>query len=404
MRALLLLVLLSGCGPLFARPAAVAAYVDLATARVAIGEGVDEASGSARLAEAASQYLVAGEPGHLRVRNRAMHEVRLRVDRGVALLDLANAGGGAIHRTSDLQLAREYLEVTHIARRVLAPPDKPRKARGEPAKAEPKKSEDTVAEPEPPAEIGRLEVTSDKPGKVYVDGEPKGPAPVTVDRITPGVHKVRIVLDDGGELRRTAFVSEGMTARTRFEGGGILSGDTAFSYRKGIHFGAQAGVALPAFISPRGGAGAIAGGAASFIANYGATEWFDFRACFRASAAGGNGYVWSAFEIPLTARFDIGSVYTIAVGVAAGADVVAGTSRVTTFSGGTVSTEEVDFVTGFFAFGPELSLASVRLGPKRQFELEYLQSIHLLVGASDLSSHALLGYYRQTLTLSYLFL
>ena len=94
--------------------------------KVALGAGLDQASASARLAEAAGAYVLPAqkEPGRLPMRNRRGQEIRVAVDGAVARLDLVNAGGTSPirHITEDHQLAREYEQVVRIARLALTQP------------------------------------------------------------------------------------------------------------------------------------------------------------------------------------------------------------------------------------------------------------------------------------------
>ena len=109
---------------------------ELHAEKVKLGAGLDQASASARLAEAAKLYVLPAEkePGRLPMRNRRAQEIRVKIDGAIVRLDLMNAGGTSPirHISDDRQLAQEYAQVVHIARRVLTQPAEP--PRVEPSK------------------------------------------------------------------------------------------------------------------------------------------------------------------------------------------------------------------------------------------------------------------------------
>ena len=99
--------------------------------RLHLGQGLDEAKATKRLADAASRYVEAqeGVTGRLRLKNRRHYEIRLLLDASgtSARLGLAVVGHASFEQAvaEDLQLSSEYDRVASIARRVLALPDAP---------------------------------------------------------------------------------------------------------------------------------------------------------------------------------------------------------------------------------------------------------------------------------------
>jgi hypothetical protein len=123
-----LIVALPGC-MLFDAPDDIVARIEVHALTVTVAPGLDQSSARARVASAASAYVLPsqGDPERLSLRNRRTHEIWLHVDGAVARLDLVSAGGTSPirHVTQDEQLAREYQQVVFIARRVLLEPVSP---------------------------------------------------------------------------------------------------------------------------------------------------------------------------------------------------------------------------------------------------------------------------------------
>src|SRR5213592_2967158 len=105
------------------------------------------------------------------------------------------------------------------------------------------------------AAAGTVTVTTDPPdAAVYVDGQFAGRSPVTVDRVPPGDHRVRVVKDGYLEHGRIVAVSAGKTASLQLrltandgssdvaagQAGGISSGPPS-SNRKWWYLGAAGG-------------------------------------------------------------------------------------------------------------------------------------------------------------------
>jgi len=125
----------------------------------------------------------------------------------------------------------------------------------------------------------------------------------------------------------------------------------------------------------------VAGGTASFIANFGVGRHVDLRASLRISIGPGtnstgfgtNPYgVDGTLEVPLAARFNFGSVYTIVVGFSQGALFLNASdcNLVDPSTGNSISCGRS--VTPYYLFGPELSFTSFRMGSKREVELDIL--------------------------------
>src|SRR5213592_3676613 len=106
------------------------------------------------------------------------------------------------------------------------------------------------------AAAGTVTVTTDPPdAAVYVDGQFAGRSPVTVDRVPPGDHRVRVVKDGYLEHGRTVAVSAGKTASLQLrltandgssdvaagQAGGISSGPPPGSHKKWWYLGAAGG-------------------------------------------------------------------------------------------------------------------------------------------------------------------
>src|SRR5438034_5036725 len=117
-------------------------------------------------------------------------------------------------------------------------------------------TEDTEDRRNPAAAAGTVTVTTDPPdAAVYVDGRFAGRSPVTVDRVQPGDHRVRVVKDGYLEHGRIVAVSAGKTASLQLrltatdgssdvaagQAGGISSGPPPGSHKKWWYLGAAGG-------------------------------------------------------------------------------------------------------------------------------------------------------------------
>jgi hypothetical protein len=242
----------------------------------------------------------------------------------------------------------------------------------------------TPAAPAPAADAttGGLEIISTgRKGKVFVDSEPKGEVPITLTGLSPGVHKVKIQYTDGSEDEKIVYITEGFTARARFEASRAAE---VGGLRRGLHFGFWAGPALTGLESPGAYSshnfyfygGLDVGG----LVNVGIVPAVDFRTGLGVTLShGGDNLTLLEARIPAMFRFNLGSVYTVSAGLTVG-----GVS---------------DFRTNTLIAGPEWSVLSFRFGDHRQLELEFGQGIGLTFGTKNIQPS-----YHQQLTLSYLLL
>jgi hypothetical protein len=166
--------------------------------------------------------------------------------------------------------------------------------------------------------------------------------------------------------------------------------------RRGVHLGASVG--FTSVLNP-----IEEGATGSFVVNWGVGSHVDLRASLRLSAGGGlSGYGPDGIvEVPLSVRFNFGSVYTMAMGFAAGTLILSGSDCIITVGGVTASCGRQ--VKPYPLFGPELTFTSFRAGPKREIEIELLAGLGVLMW-SNLGSSQTELYPRFTVSTTYLFL
>ena len=205
-------------------------------------------------------------------------------------------------------------------------------------------------------------------------------------RVNPGTH-VLTAASDGfaptnskvslkeGESQKVALkLSPGEPRDGGFERGGA-SGASAYAlYREGFHIGVGAG---PMMLLPFGvGGGVDFGGTAGMVLNVGISPRVDLRlGAFAAMHAG----VYSYLHVgaPLTVRVNINSRFVMSAGLSAG-------------FGNNISWNQSGFVGG-----PEWSLLGLRLGDRREIELDFVQGFRFGEMPTE---------YHNGFTLTYLFL
>lgn len=191
-------------------------------------------------------------------------------------------------------------------------------------------------------------------------------------RVNPGTHILTATSDGYAPTSSKVTVKEGQTEKVAlklvpgqagdgFEQGG---GTSAYAlYREGFHVGAGAG---PMMLLPLDGGGFLFGGTAGLVLNIGVSERVDLRVgAFAAMHAGG--YSFLHVGAPLMARVNISSRYAISAGLAAG-------------FGKNFTWGENGFVGG-----PEWSLLGLRLGDRREIELDFVQGFRF--GAAPTEYH-----------------
>ncbi len=176
-------------------------------------------------------------------------------------------------------------------------------------------------------------------------------------------------------------------------------GDEFARLRRGFHPGVSVG-----FTSMDGAV--VAGGTASFIANFGVGRHVDLRASLRIGIGPGQSFgfgtnpygVDGTLEVPLAARFNFGTVYTIVVGFSQGALFLnASDCNLVDAMGNSTSCGRS--ITPYYLFGPELSFTSFRMGPKREVELDILGGPQFIAPQSGV-----VFYPRVSVSVSYLLL
>lgn len=240
--------------------------------------------------------------------------------------------------------------------------------------------------------------------EVQIEGAPEGAKlEVSVDghlvppvgarftrRLNPGKHVVTAVAEglppSSAQVELAEGASEKLSLRVGSgakggELGGGLSGDTLVDvarYREGFHVGVGA---APLLVLPLTG-GAWFGGSATAFVNYGLSERIDARLGASGTmlgTTGGDGVL--NVTMPVSLRFHVASRYTVSAG----------------FNGGFfhIFSEYPD--TGFAA-GPEWSVVGLRLGDRREIELDFVQGFRFYVREGGPPT------YYNGFALSYLFL
>ena len=253
-----------------------------------------------------------------------------------------------------------------------------------------------VAPPPPPPEIKRGDVVirSNAPGRVLIDGAERGSPPLTVT-LPEGSHKIRIDFDGGGSDAKTVLVAPGPAAEVDFS---MSETRKLFGAHKR---GVRVGISLePTFAFVFHQQLAYGGGRGTLYVNVGLAPAIDLRAGAFGTAEQGEFGGFSPVGGVILARVNLGSFYTLSAGFQAGALIATELERV---SYGEPSSGEVprfhDDVLRPGAFlGPRWSVLGLRLGSKKQLELDVYQSVAIHADDSEMS------WYENGLSLTYLFL
>jgi hypothetical protein len=254
----------------------------------------------------------------------------------------------------------------------------------------------TGGDPSPPAALprppsttsaaastaGTVRVSSTEPGTVFVDGGQVGKMGTEgfeISGLTPGLHRVKVEFDSGGSGEERVTVSAGSTADVSME---ASTARQVFRHREGAHWGIGVGPFLevsPVYkwrLSVCSATGctatdekkdrSVGGGAAiEGLFNFGLAPAVDFRASLQVGVGGGiQGRFAFAPSALVGLRFNLGSIYTMAVGFRAGVAI-----------GEAPGSGDPGYVDGSSSavvphFGPEVSILSFRFGESREFELD----------------------------------
>ena len=213
---------------------------------------------------------------------------------------------------------------------------------------------------------GGIHVAAVGPAKVSVDGQDKGMLPLDMPDLYPGTYHVRVELQDGTVEERSLDVGAGRMTRVFIDPSAEA---LAWAGRKGAHLAVEAGAGLSV-----GRKGSWKGGQGSLgvFLNVGIVPQVDFRAGLRLRYGSlGQLHSVTLMEIPVTFRFNLGTIYSIAGGVVLGKR----------WTNGNTDDGWLHPESGYF-FGPEVSLLTFRLGSKRQFEVAAVQSVIFPISSS----------------------
>jgi hypothetical protein len=243
---------------------------------------------------------------------------------------------------------------------------------------------------------GGLRIEASAPGRVVVDGQDKGPAPVDLTGVTPGNHAIRVDFDNGTSQSDETAVWAGSVRRVVVE---PSAWDVAGKARSGAHPGitAAAGVWLKGWT----GTGPALGAGAFY--NFGVSRAVDVRVGVNVmgAALGQRDFVDNASlgllaGVPLSVRFNLGPVYTMMIGANVGYYRIEGRGGESVL-GAPNSSGPAEYITGRwvrvdspFVFstysglfvGAEASIATFRFGSRRQYEFGLVQSLTVPVSRS----------------------
>ena len=216
-----------------------------------------------------------------------------------------------------------------------------------------------------PVMTGGIHIAAVSPARVSVDGQDKGALPLDMPDLYPGAYHVRVELQDGTVDERNVEVVPGRMSRIFIDPSAEA---LAWAARRGAHLAAEAGVGLA--IRRKGSWKGAEGGLGGYL-NVGIIPQVEFRAGLRLRY-GSLGQLNSVtlLEIPVSFRFNLGTIYTIAWGATVGKRWTNGNVD------GWLYPE-----TGYF-FGPEVSLLTFRFGRRRQFEVAAVQSLVFPISSS----------------------
>lgn len=213
----------------------------------------------------------------------------------------------------------------------------------------------------PPAgpQGGSIHVDSREGGSVAVDGGGVGHTPADIHGLAPGRHRVHIDFDLGSSDEQTVLVQSEGTLRVDFE---MSEWRRDFATRwRGSHLGLSVG---PSLIDiPLSSGGVYMGVRAAVFDDIGLAPAFTLRLGVSTNAAAGG----AGWLVPVAgfadARWHIGPVYTLSLGIQAGA-VYATKVNTCVLPGSTSGLCEINDSIGSGAwYGVSLSPVSIRLGP-----------------------------------------
>ncbi len=227
---------------------------------------------------------------------------------------------------------------------------------------------------------GLLEVTAVRPGTVVLDGGVVGRTPLLLPGVAPGNHELKVLFDGGGDRKQRVTVLGGQRTTVHVT---LSRAREVAEHREGLRVGVS--------VSGHGGAAVGVGpggfGEGGVFGNYGLVPAVDLRFGLQLMV-GAYRDVALVPRVPLHVRFNLGSIYSMVLGA----------------TGGVWTQPEIPHAQWFV--GPELSLASFRLGSERQLELTLMQHVfatHGTVVAKDRGGGAV-WVLHNSLQLAYLFL
>jgi len=211
-----------------------------------------------------------------------------------------------------------------------------------------------------PGLLGSINVSAPTPAAISVDGGEVGRAPVHVRDLQPGVHIVDARFDSGGDARTKVRVSAGEATVIVMD---PPPSAQAAVWRRGVHIGAAVSTEFVGLKDDfeDGGPAVVP----ELVANLGVSQSLDLRVGARLILANAQNGTIMVAGIPVSARFNLGSVFALGIGAFTG--VSRGYSKdyvfTTSFTGPTYP-RETGLLSGIEAFP-----AIFRLGAKREIEL-----------------------------------
>ncbi len=231
-----------------------------------------------------------------------------------------------------------------------------------------------VAAPQPlQAAAGSIHVETAAPASVTVDGGLVGKAPANVKAAAVGRHLVHVDFDGGGSQQQVILVQGGETANVRLE---LPPAQQAFADRRGVHFGVEGGLIAPAVLN-----GVAFGANAAAFLNLAIAPAVDTRFYVSGQGVTGN---WGGpgFSVGARFRFNLGSIYTMGLGLEGGLQFYTPGSNETVCFGESCS-RPTNSQAAFGFLGPTCSLFGFRFGEHRQFELTLTQAFLFFPSSSS---------------------
>ena len=258
----------------------------------------------------------------------------------------------------------------------------------EPTAVGPAVGADATPSPPPSESVatGTVKITSDLPGDVRIDGGVIGRTPLEQSGLPPGNHELRVDFDAGGNRKQRIMILGGQTVEVHVVPSEAR--DTA-SHREGLKLGISAGAHVMA--ATQVGIGIL--GDPGFIMNVGLIPAVDLRFGIHPTMGAvfnkHGGQFALAPRVPFHVRFNLGSVYSMVVGLQVGA----------------MAQPEAEHAT--WMVGPELSALSFRFGEQRQLEVMLMQHLWVTSGEvvrKDAGGSGPSWVLNNSLQLAYLFL